>query len=248
MEYRLPPELERLAEDARLVAEAGASRRPHREDSWVTGYDREFSAELGRRGWLGMTWPIEFGGGGRSPLERFVVTEALIAAGAPIAASWVGDRQIGPTLIAYGDKRQKEQYLSPMAKGTVTWCIGMSEPDAGTDLASLRTRAVRDGTDFVIEGRKIWTSFAADADLCYLIARTGPPGRGNVGLSEFIVEMNAPGVTVHPIVDGTGEAHFCEVELDQVRVPGEAWLGHRTRAGPSSCDNSSMNVQESTAW
>jgi alkylation response protein AidB-like acyl-CoA dehydrogenase len=219
VDFRLTPALERLAEHAREVGTKAAAGRTHKEQSWITGFDREFSEELGRLGWLGMTWPVELGGGGRSPLERFLVTEALIAAGAPIAATWVGDRQIGPTLVAYGNDEQKRRYLPSMIAGTVTWCIGMSEPDAGSDLAALRTRAIADGERFVIEGRKIWTSFAADAEHCYLIARTGSERAGHSGISEFIVDMESSGVHVSRIVDSTGEAHFCEVEFDGVRVP-----------------------------
>ena len=159
------------------------------------------------------------GWGGSSNLARFVVAEALISVGAPIAATWVGDRQIGPTLIAHGTPEQQHRYLPAMIDGTVTWCIGMSEPDAGSDLAGLRTHAILDGNAFVIEGRKCWTSFAADAQYCYLIARTGPTGRGHNGLSEFIVDMASPGVHVHRIIDSVGDAHFCEVEFDAVRIP-----------------------------
>jgi alkylation response protein AidB-like acyl-CoA dehydrogenase len=225
MDFHWPVELQRLAAEARAVgAEAGA-RRAHREESWIAGFDREFPLELGRRGWLGMTWPKEYGGGERSALERFVVTEALIATGAPIAATWVGDRQIGPTLLAYGSAEQKRRYLPPMVAGAVTWCIGMSEPGAGSDLASIRTRAVPDGDDFVIEGRKIWTSFAADAEHCYLIARTGAESRGHTGLSEFVVDMDAPGIHIQRIVDNTGDAHFCEVEFHGVRVPAANLVG-----------------------
>lgn len=225
MEFALTPELEQLAQGARAVGAEAAATRPHQEDGWVAGFDREFSRELGRRGWLGMTWPVELGGGGRTPLERFLVTEALVATGAPVAATWVGDRQIGPTLIAYGSDAQQRKYLPEMVAGEVTWCIGMSEPDAGSDLASIRTRATRDGDAYVIEGNKVWTSFAADAEHCYLIARTGEPGRGHGGLSEFIVDMDAPGVHARRIVESTGDANFCEVELDRVRVPAANLVG-----------------------
>lgn len=219
MDFSLTPDLERLADEAREVGAAAAATRPHQEDGWVAGFDRDFSRELGRRGWLGMTWPVELGGGGRTPLERFLVTEALVATGAPVAATWVGDRQIGPTLLAYGSEAQRRKYLPAMIAGEVTWCIGMSEPDAGSDLASIRTRATREGDAYVIDGNKVWTSFAADAEHCYLIARTGEPGRGHGGLSEFVVDMDTPGVRTRRIVESTGDANFCEVEFDGVRVP-----------------------------
>jgi alkylation response protein AidB-like acyl-CoA dehydrogenase len=227
MEFALPPDLERLAAEARALGEEVAAGRSIREDSWIAGFDRDFSRELGRRGWLGMTWPIEVGGGGRPAIERLLVTEALIATGAPLAATWVGDRQIGPTLIAYGTPEQQARYLPPMIAGTATWCIGMSEPDAGSDLAGASTRAMPDGDGFVIDGRKIWTSFADRADHVYLIARTGEAPRGHEGLSELIVDMDAPGVEVRPIVDANGERHFCEVTFDGVHVGADRLVGTR---------------------
>jgi alkylation response protein AidB-like acyl-CoA dehydrogenase len=225
VDFTMPPELLALAAEARALGAAAAAACSQKEQSWISGFDRDFSRELGRRGWLGMTWPRELGGAGRSHFERFVVAEALISAGAPIAATWVGDRQIGPTLVAHGTPEQQRRYLPAMIDGTVTWCIGMSEPDAGSDLAALRTRAIADGDDYLIEGRKLWTSFGAEAQYCYLIARTGSTGRGHNGLSEFIIDMASPGVRVHPIMDSVGDAHFCEVEFDEVRIPATNLVG-----------------------
>jgi alkylation response protein AidB-like acyl-CoA dehydrogenase len=225
LEFELSVELQQLAATARQVGEHVAADRSIREDSWIAGFDRDFSQELGRRGWLGMTWPAELGGGGRPPIERLLVTEALIASGAPLAATWVGDRQIGPTLIAFGTPEQQARYLPPMIAGTSTWCIGMSEPDAGSDLAGARTRATPDGGGYVIDGQKIWTSFADRADHVYLIARTGEEPRGHAGLSEFIVDMDSPGIGVTPIVDANCERHFCEVSFDGVHVGGDRLVG-----------------------
>jgi alkylation response protein AidB-like acyl-CoA dehydrogenase len=196
-----------------------------REDSWLAAFDREFSLELGRRGWLGMTWPVEEGGHGRTPLERFVVTEALISEGAPLAGSWFGDRQIGPTLLAFGTPAQRRRFLPDLVRGAVTWCIGLSEPDVGSDLASVRTTARRDGDDWIVDGTKVWTSFGLAAEWCYLVARTNPDAPPHAGLSELIVDMASPGITVRPIRDMTGADHFCEVHLDGVRVPGDALVG-----------------------
>jgi alkylation response protein AidB-like acyl-CoA dehydrogenase len=225
MDFALTDQLAQLADDARQLGEEVAADRAIREDSWIAGFDRSFSEELGRRGWLGMTWPTEVGGGGRPPLERLVVTEALITAGAPLAATWVGDRQIGPTLITYGTPEQQARYLPPMIAGTSTWCIGMSEPDAGSDLAGARTRATSDGDGFVVNGSKIWTSFADRADHIYLIARTGEAPRGHDGMSELIVDMDTPGITVEPIVDANGERHFCQVTFEDVHVGGDRLVG-----------------------
>jgi alkylation response protein AidB-like acyl-CoA dehydrogenase len=166
-----------------------------------------------------MTWPTEFGGGGRPPIERLIVAEEMIAAGAPIAASWFADRQMGPALIAYGTKRQQDEFLPNMLAGKTTWCIGMSEPNAGSDLASLKTFAADDGDEWVINGQKIWTSFGEVADYCYLICRTSNDGPPHAGISEIIVPMNTPGIDVRPIQDMTTNRHFCEVFYTDVRVP-----------------------------
>jgi len=173
-------------------------------------------AELG---WIGMTWPTDFGGGGRPPIDRLIVGEELIAAGAPIAAMWFADRQMGPSLIRFGTPEQQSEFLPGMLSGETTWCIGMSEPDSGSDLASLTTSAERDGDDFVINGQKIWTSFGASADYCYLICRTDSSGPPHRGISEVIVPMDSAGIEVRPITDMTTNRHFCEVFFSDVRVP-----------------------------
>jgi alkylation response protein AidB-like acyl-CoA dehydrogenase len=226
VDLRLPPALQTLADDARHLGAAAASRRPIREDGWLMGHDPEFALELAERGWLGMTWPTAAGGGGRPPLERFVVFEALIGEGAPLASCYFADRQIGPTLLQYGTAEQQARWLPPILTGADMWCIGMSEPDAGSDVASLRTRATRqtDG-DWVIDGAKVWTSGAAHADWCYLIARTDPDAPPHAGLSEFVVDMASPGIEVRPIVDATGDGHFCELRFDGVVVPGDHLVG-----------------------
>jgi alkylation response protein AidB-like acyl-CoA dehydrogenase len=225
MDFALPPELLALRDEAFEVGRAAAKRAEVPEDTWITGHDRAFAEELGMRGWLGMTWPVEHGGGGRSALERFVVFEALISTGAPIAASWFADRQMGPTLLTYGNDAQRARWLPGIIAGTSMWCIGMSEPDAGSNVAGIRTRAVRDGDEWVIDGQKIWTSGAADADWCYLICRTDPDAKPHEALSEFIVDMHSPGVSVKPILDMTGSRHFCEVFFEGVRVPAGNMVG-----------------------
>jgi len=219
MDFTLAAELEKLRQEAEEVAQRAAADWDIKEDSWINSHSRDFSRELGERGWLGMTWPKEYGGHERSAIERFVVTEALIANGAPIAATWFCDRQMGPSILTYGTEHQKQRFVPAMARGEAAWCIGMSEPDSGSDLASLRTRAVRDGDEYVVNGTKIWTSFAALADWCYLIVRTDPDAPAHEGLSEFIVDMHSAGITVNPIRDMTGIDHFCEVVFENVRVP-----------------------------
>ena len=225
MRYDWPANLAALQAEAEAVAAEAASEREVQEDSWINGYDPDFALDLGRRGWLGMTWPKEHGGHGRSVLERFVVTEALIEAGAPIAAAWFADRQVGPSILNFGTESQKAQFLPPMVRGESRWSIGMSEPDNGSDLAGLRTRAVFRGDRFVVDGRKVWTSFAITADWIYLICRTDPDVEGHRGLSELIVDLHSPGIEVAPIRDMTTNRHFCEVSFDGVEVPAQNLVG-----------------------
>jgi alkylation response protein AidB-like acyl-CoA dehydrogenase len=196
-----------------------------RENSWINGFSKEFALELGRRGWLGMTLPKEKGGRGRSSLERFAVYETLIGLGAPIASAWFADRQMAPTLVAFGSSEQQERFLPPLVRGETTWCIGMSEPDAGSDLASLRTKAKLDGDRYIINGAKTWTSFGEIADYCYLICRTSFDGPVHSGLSEIIVPLSTTGITISAIADMTGNRHFCEVTYEDVEVPAGNLVG-----------------------
>ncbi|MEU5852713.1 acyl-CoA dehydrogenase family protein [Saccharopolyspora shandongensis] len=194
-------------------------------DSWMSGYDVEFSRELGRRGLLAVTWPKEFGGAEGSNVDRFAVSEELLRAGAPVAAHWVGERQIGPALLRHGTRELQEEFCPPLARADYRFALGMSEPDAGSDLAAVRTRAVRDGDGWRITGRKIWTSGAHRATHLYLLARTTKEDDRHAGLTEFIVSIDAPGITVTPILDLRGEHHFNEVVLEEVRVPGHRVIG-----------------------
>jgi alkylation response protein AidB-like acyl-CoA dehydrogenase len=219
MDFDWTPEQIALREQAREVATDAVARLGRHNDSWINGYSKEFSKELAAHGWIGMTWPTEYGGGGRPPIDRLIVGEEMISAGAPIAASWFGDRQMGPTLIAYGRPDQQAEFLPGILAGETTWCIGMSEPNAGSDLAGLTTSARRDGDEWVINGQKIWTSFGAVSDYCYLICRTSTDGPPHAGISEIIVPMDTPGIEVRPITDMTTNRHFCEVFFTEVRVP-----------------------------
>jgi alkylation response protein AidB-like acyl-CoA dehydrogenase len=225
MDYDWPEDVVALRDEAQRFADDVTVGLPVLEDSWLVGYSREISEELGRRGWLGITWPEEFGGANRGPLHRFVLAETLIGNGVPIAASWFADRQIGPVLMQYGTPDQQARHLPEILAGTASWCIGMSEPDAGSDVAAVRTRAVRRGDNFVVDGQKIWTSFAAVADWCYLICRTDPDVPAHQGLSELIVDMRSPGVDIRPIRDMADGAHFCEVHFSGVEVPAANLVG-----------------------
>jgi alkylation response protein AidB-like acyl-CoA dehydrogenase len=204
---------------------------PH-VDTWLTRWDRDFTRELARRGWLGMVVPQEYGGRGRTYLERFVVTEELLVAGAPVAAHWVAERQIGPALLTYGTQEQKRAFLPAISRGELVFGIGMSEPDSGSDLASVRTRADRVDGGWRLTGTKVWTSGAHEADAFFALARTAPldPSRRHDGLSQFIVDLRGVDVHIRPILSMNGDHHFNEVHLDGVFVPDDRVLG-RVGAG-----------------
>ena len=225
MDFFWTTEQNELRERAASVAAEGVANFGRFNDSWINGYSKAFSKELAAHGWIGMTWPTEFGGGGRPAIERLIVGEEMIKAGAPIAATWFADRQMGPTLIAYGRPDQQAEFLPRILAGETTWCIGMSEPNAGSDLAALKASAVLDGDHWVINGQKIWTSFGEVADFCYLICRTSNDGPPHAGISEIIVPMDSPGIDVRPIQDMTTNRHFCEVFYTDVRVPAANLVG-----------------------
>ncbi|WP_255272858.1 acyl-CoA dehydrogenase family protein [Actinomadura madurae] len=215
----------------------GAEFTP-RCDSWLTGFDPAFSRRLGERGWLGMTVPRPLGGHGRGPLERFTVIEELLAAGAPVAAHWVADRQMAPALVAHGSSEQRRRFLPAIVRGECFFAIGMSEPDSGSDLASARTRArrVRDG--WSLTGTKVWSSGAHRAHVILVLARTAPPGPDRrAGLSQFLVTLPDPAVTIRPIGGLAGEHHFNEVTFDEAFVPDGMLLGRPARAGGRSPRN-----------
>lgn len=194
-------------------------------DSWLRSYDPEFSREMGRRGLIGITWPVAAGGAGKPGISRLVVTEELLRAGAPVAGHWIADRQIGPAILRHGSEAAKATYLPGIASGETIFCLGMSETEAGSDLASVRTTATRVDGGWSITGRKIWTSQAHHATNAYVLARTTKTEVKHEGLSEFIVDMHAPGVEVRPIYDLAGEHHFNEVTFDDVHVSDDHVIG-----------------------
>jgi alkylation response protein AidB-like acyl-CoA dehydrogenase len=221
---------EQVREEVRefLAAELAAGTFRTHVDTWLSGVDPAFSKKLGDRGWLGMTWPKEYGGHERTAMERYAVTEELLAAGAPVAAHWIADRQSGPNLLRYGTDRQKAEILPRIAAGECFFVIGMSEPDSGSDLASIRTRAVRNADgDWVVNGAKIWTSNAHRSHYAITLVRTSPadPANRHAGLSQLLVDLSTPGITVNPIRILDGGHHFNEVVFEDAVVPADMLLG-----------------------
>jgi len=196
-------------------------------DCWVSCASPAFSAKLGARGWLGMLWPREYGGQARPALHRYVTTEELLAAGAPVAAHWVADRQSGAQILRYGTEAQKHAILPRIAAGECFFAIGMSEPQAGSDLAAVATRAERTATGWRMTGRKIWSTGAHFCHYMIVLARTSPAeGRNRqAGLSQFLVDLRTPGVDVTGIRDLSGAVHFNETLFDGAELPEDALLG-----------------------
>ncbi|MFI6792079.1 acyl-CoA dehydrogenase family protein [Nonomuraea sp. NPDC050383] len=228
--HRLSAASQRLRDEVRsfLNDELEAGAFVPRCDAWMSVTDPDFSRRLGARGWIGMTLPSAYGGHDRSPLERFVVSEELLAAGAPVAAHWIADRQIAPSILRHGSKAQRERYLPAIARGECYFAIGMSEPDAGSDLASVRTRARQVDGGWEITGTKVWTTGAHFAHAIVVLARTdGSPADRHAGLSQFIVDLPAPGVEIRPIRTIDGEHHFNEVIFDAAVVAEDSLLGER---------------------
>jgi hypothetical protein len=222
----VPPEAEVLRQQVRafLGAELQARTAEQRARSW-SGFDAGFSRALGARGWIGITWPTQYGGQGRSAIERYVLLEELLAAGAPVAAHWIADRQSGPLLLRYGSEEQRRAYLPHIARGEMFFCIGMSEPNAGSDLAAITSHAARTPTGWSIRGQKLWTTNAHRAHCMIALLRTSPGAERHSGLSQFLIDLSLPGLTIRPIVDLTGEHHFNEVFFDDVHVGEQALIG-----------------------
>ncbi|WP_213575694.1 acyl-CoA dehydrogenase family protein [Rhodococcus sp. USK13] len=226
----LPPETAELRTAVRnfLAADRHRYGWEPRVDSWISSWDPDFSRRLAQQGWLGMTIPTEHGGQGRSHLERFVVTEELLAHGAPVAAHWVSDRQVGPALLKHGSATQRKRYLPRIASGECYFAIGMSEPEAGSDLASVRTRGVRVDGGWEVTGTKVWTSGAHHSEAFFVLARTEDldPKHRHEGLSQFLITLDSPGIDIRPIKLLTGQHHFNEVVLDRVFVPDDMVVGN----------------------
>ncbi|MFY7837168.1 MAG: acyl-CoA dehydrogenase family protein [Novosphingobium sp.] len=223
----LPVEDEALRPAVRAFMERHTGTLPidRRARSWQ-GFSADFSRALGEAGFLGLTLPRAYGGQEKGPFARFVVVEELLSAGAPVAAHWIADRQSAPLLLNFGTEAQRHKHIPAICQGEQLFCIGMSEPGSGSDLASVRTRADRTDKGWVVNGQKIWTTNAMHSDYMIALVRTsGTSADRQAGLSQIIIDLKAPGVTVRPIVDLTGDAHFAEVFFENVELGDDALIG-----------------------
>lgn len=222
---RLPAETQALRAEVRAFIDEQRSLIGKPNSDFTTGHDPEFSARLGDRGWIGMTWPKQYGGGERTFFERYVVTEELLAAGAPVSAHWIADRQSGPLLLRFGTEAQKNEYLPGITRGRTFFSIGMSEPNTGSDLASVRTTATREGDVWRINGTKLWSTDAHRNHFIIALVRTEPGSERHAGLSQIIVNLREDGAEVRPIRNMAGGEDFNEIRFDDVRVPLDRVIG-----------------------
>ena len=224
----LPPETERLRREVRdFLADALADYDPAAlAKSWAEG-DPDFSRKVAAKGWIGMTWPRKYGGRESSMLERYVVLEEMLAAGAPVGLHWIADRQSGPLILKFGSEEQRQAVLPKIARGEAFFCIGMSEPDSGSDLASIRTRAERADGGWLVNGTKVWTSGAHRCHYMIGLFRTDTAAESkHEGLSQFLVDMQTPGITIRPIHNLTGEHDFNEIHFEDAFLPDAALIGN----------------------
>ena len=230
MDLTYPPEAERFRKEIRAWLEdnlpAGwfepgfelkATERARFNDEWVR--------KLYDGGWICASWPAEYGGKGLSTMDTVVLAEEFARARAPMRADFFGDTLVGPTILQWGTEEQKQQFLPQILTGEIRWCQGFSEPNSGSDLASLKTSAVLDGEEWVINGQKVWTTQAQYADYCFLLARTDPSASKHKGISYLLVPMKQPGIEVRPITQPDGTAEFNEVFFDDARCPKENVVG-----------------------
>lgn len=195
----------------------------HREQRY--DFMREWQKKLFDSGWIGLSWPKAYGGQEATPFEQVVYLEEMARVKSPEPIGVIGLNMAGPTIIVHGTPEQKERYLSKILSGEEIWCQGFSEPNAGSDLAGVQTRGISDGDEFIINGQKVWSSYAHIADHCILVVRTDPEASQHAGMSYFLVDMKTPGIQVRPIVQITGDPEFNEIFFDDVRVPAANMLG-----------------------
>ena len=222
----LPEETNALRSEVRIFLETEGDTLGRRNSDFGSGHNPDFSRKLGKKGWIGMTWPKEYGGGGRSFFDRYVVTEELLAAGAPVSAHWIADRQSGALLLRYGTEDQKRKYIPDITRGLSFYSIGMSEPNSGSDLASVGTKAEKTSDGWVINGTKLWSTDAHRNHFMIALVRTEPMNENrHAGLSQILVNLKSDGVQIRPIKNISGKEDFNEVVFDNVLVPLDRIIG-----------------------
>lgn len=258
----LPPEAEAVREEVRAFLAENLSDYPaaQRSRTWV-GHDSEFSRKVGQAGFIGMTYPKEYGGHGRTAFERYVMLEEMLAAGAPVGGHWIADRQSGPTIMKFGTEAMKQEIIPKIVSGEALFCIGMSEPDSGSDLASIRTRATKVDGGWQVNGTKIWTSNAHHCHYMIALVRTDPNAeKKHDGMSHLLIDLkNTDNISIRPIKNLAGEEHFNEVHFEDAFVPEENLIGTEgngwqqvvaelafERSGPERYMSSFMLMQEMT--
>ena len=224
MEFRFSPEQEQFRHDVRAFLETELSTAEGVE-ARSEGYSQAFSKKLAGRGWIGVAWPPEYGGGGLGIIEQLIFREELVGAEAPIGYHMTAERQVGPTLLLHGTERQRAEMIPRILQAEVSFALGLSEPGAGSDLAGVSTRAVRDGDEYVVNGQKIWTSGAHRSDMIWLVTRTDPDAPKHKGISLLMVDLKSPGVSIRPLINMAGMHGFNEVFFEDVRVPVDARVG-----------------------
>lgn len=231
MEFGFTKEQEQLREGVRsfLEQELAAESFAARSNQWVEGFSQEFSRKVAQRAWIGMTWPREYGGQGRSYIDRAILMEEMLRYQAPIGYHFLGDRQVGPSLMHFGSDELKKEFLPRIINASVSFCLGFSEPDAGSDLVAVRTNAREEGDYYVINGQKVWTSLAHKADYIWILARTDPEAPKHKALSELIIDLKSPGITIRPIINMAGAHSFNEVFFEEVKTPRTYLVGGKNR-------------------
>lgn len=214
MRFRFTPEQEAFRQELRAFLREEVPKVQAKD-----GFSQEFSKKLAARGWIGIAWPKEYGGQGMGPIEQMIYTEEMILHDAPRGYHFIAERQVGPSLIRHGTEEQKREWIPKIVNAEVSFALGLSEPNAGSDLANVQTRAVRDGDEYVVNGEKIWTSNAHLCDHIWLVVRTDPNAPKHRGISCLMADLRAPGVTIRPLYDMTGGHHFNQVFFEDVRVP-----------------------------
>src|SRR3954453_22285723 len=225
MDLTLSPSEEQLRDEIRVWLEANHPATEPDEFDEVISFRREWQRKLDEGGWAGISWPEESGGRGATLIEQAIFAQEMARAEAPSPANILGLAMGGPVVIAHGTEEQKQRYLKPILTGEEIWCQGFSEPESGSDLASLKTRAVKDGDEWVVTGQKVWTTLAQYSKWCMLVARTDPDAPRHSGLTYFLMDMEQEAVQVRPLVQITGEGEFNELFIEEARIPEENIVG-----------------------